>query len=64
MALPTLISLLRPNLAPTTEILTDPESPKFKTSIERWSNEDVQTPGAIFRPATQDDVAKIVRETK
>ncbi|CAG8960426.1 hypothetical protein HYFRA_00008145 [Hymenoscyphus fraxineus] len=61
MALPTLVLSLRSDLTPQTEILTNPEDPDFKSSIERWSNEEIQTPGAIFRPATQDDVVKLVQ---
>ena len=50
------ISVLHDKLSPNSKILTDQKNNDFKTSLERWSNIDLQVPGAIIKPANETDV--------
>jgi hypothetical protein len=54
------IPLLRPQLSPIADALTNSEDVVFKARLERWSNRDIKVPGAIISPATENDVAIIV----
>jgi hypothetical protein len=60
MSIASFVSSLKHQVSSKTQILTDPENPDFKTCLERWSNVDIQVPGAIICPATQSDVEIIV----
>ncbi|KAF4620236.1 hypothetical protein G7Y89_g14584 [Cudoniella acicularis] len=55
---------LRANLSSEAQILTDASHVAFKTTLERWSNEGLQIPGAIIRPTTERDVAITVKAAK
>ncbi|CZR65637.1 uncharacterized protein PAC_15537 [Phialocephala subalpina] len=52
---------LRSSLSKNAELLIDPQNSGFKTSMSRWSDEDPKTPAAIFKPATEEDIVKIVK---
>ncbi|KAF8850675.1 FAD-binding domain-containing protein [Acephala macrosclerotiorum] len=52
---------LNNSLSKSGELLLEPRSEGFKTSMSRWSSEDPKTPAAIFKPATEDDIVKIVK---
>jgi hypothetical protein len=53
-------ALNRVILSNEAQILRDPESAAFKTSMSRWTDVNKQTPSAIIQPATEADVEKIV----
>ena len=61
MAFPNFISTLRGNLSPQAQILTNPSHIDFQHSLQRWSNIDLQVPGAIVKPASEADAAETVR---
>jgi len=48
-------------LSKEAQVLTDPESAAFKTSMSRWTDVNKQTPAAILQPACETDVERIVR---
>lgn len=50
---------LAPSLSPKSKILTNPREEEFESSMVRWSNLHLQTPSAIFKPATEADVQSI-----
>lgn len=56
MALGDFIQLLQSRVSKDTRILTDRQDDDFKKSLERWSNIDLKVPGAIVKPATEEDV--------
>ena len=56
MKLGEFITVLHDKLSPDSKILTDQQDNDFKTSLERWSNIDLQVPGAIIKPANEADV--------
>jgi hypothetical protein len=60
MSLSTFLSSLKPGLSSGAEVLMDSSDGTFKTVLERWSNEGVEVPGAILRPATELDAITIV----
>jgi hypothetical protein len=47
-------------LSTEAQILLDPESAAFQTSMSRWTDVNKQTPSAIIQPATEADAEKIV----
>lgn len=51
---------LKNSLSNNAELLLDPQDEVFKTSMSRWSDEDPKTPAAIFKPASEEDLVKIV----
>lgn len=60
MPLSKFLSSLKPRLSSGAEVLVDSSDNNFKTVLERWSNEGVEVPGAILRPATELDAVTIV----
>ena len=52
---------LRSSLSSQAEILTDSCHPDFQRSLQRWSDIDLRVPGAIIRPASEEDAVEIVR---
>ena len=52
---------LKGALSEGTKILTDQNDQGFKTSLERWSNLDLQVPAAIVKPISEADTVTIVR---
>jgi len=51
---------LHSTLSKDAQVLTDIDSGEFRESMNRWSDTDVKIPAAIFKPACEDDVLKIV----
>jgi FAD/FMN-containing dehydrogenase len=47
-------------LSPEAQVLLDPESAAFKTSMSRWTDVGKQTPSAILKPENEADVEKTV----
>jgi hypothetical protein len=43
------------------KVLSDPNSDDFKLAIQRWTNLNLQIPGAIVMVETEDDILKTVR---
>jgi hypothetical protein len=41
-------------------LYTEPDDENFKASMSRWTDVNKETPTAIFKPATELDVEKIV----
>jgi hypothetical protein len=60
MAAEKLLTSLSGALSPASKILADQGSPEFKTSLERWSNLDKETPYATIQPATEWDIVLVV----
>jgi len=60
MAISSCISTIAAELSAGAKILTDSTSEEFKTSIERWTDLDLQVPGAIVVVATENDILKSV----
>lgn len=52
---------LRAQLSPAAAILTDPNDAAFKSSMLRFSDVDLQIPGAILQPACEEDIVRIVK---
>ncbi len=55
-----LISCLEGKLSSEAQILRDPSSVAFQDSLQRWSNINLQVPGAIIKPATELDAVTAV----
>ncbi len=61
MKLNPFIETLRRALSEGSRILTDQNDQEFKTSLERWSDIDLQVPAAIVKPVSETDTVVIVR---
>jgi hypothetical protein len=59
MSFSTFLSNIKTELAHT-KILSDPSDEKFKSAIERWTDINLQIPGAIIMIESEDDILKIV----
>lgn len=53
---------IRGCLSEDAAILTDRTDAHFWTTPKRWSNVGVKVPGAVVRPACEDDVVKVVSQ--
>jgi len=60
MAISKLVESLTAKLSPAAAILTDPASDKFKTALERWTELDLETPGAIVLVSSEEDIVQTV----
>jgi len=60
MKLESFIESLRGALSEGSKILTDQNHQEFKTSLERWSDLDLQVPTAIVKPVSEADTVVIV----
>ncbi|ESZ99289.1 FAD/FMN-containing dehydrogenase [Sclerotinia borealis F-4128] len=56
-----LLPELEATLTPTCEILTDPTNNKFVEYLKRWTDIDLEVPGAIVLPSSEGDCQKIVQ---
>lgn len=61
MKLESFTESLRGALSEGSQILTDQKDQEFMTSLERWSNLDLQVPAAIVKPVSEADTVIIVR---
>lgn len=59
MSVSTISQDLKGSLSPNCSILVDPDSDAFKERLRRWSSVGLQTPAAIVKAATEEDVAVI-----
>lgn len=62
MTIETFVHILQKGLSKDSKVLTDPSSSDFKATIERWSDLSLKVPGAIVKPANEEDVIHTVRE--
>ena len=60
MKLESFLGSLKRSLSEGSRILTDRNDQEFKTSLERWSDIDLQVPAAIVKPISEADAAVIV----
>lgn len=56
------VDVLHGQLSKASRILTDPQDAEFQASLERWSNFDLKVPGAIIKPASEQDIVLIIKE--
>lgn len=61
MKLESFTASLRGALSEGSKILTDKNDQEFKTSLERWSDLDLQVPAAIVKPISEADTVVIVQ---
>ena len=54
------IVTLREALSSTSKILTDSTDTIFQELLQRWTDIDKKTPGAIVVPTSEDDILKTV----
>ncbi|KAL2852066.1 FAD binding domain-containing protein [Aspergillus pseudoustus] len=59
--LPSHLPYLRAVVSGDCEILHDAQATSFRTYLARWSDIDLQTPGAIVLPRSEEDCVKIVQ---
>lgn len=55
------LTAIKSEVSPNAKILFDPSNEEFKAALQRWSDLNVQAPGAIVLVATEDDIVKTVR---
>jgi hypothetical protein len=60
MAISSLVQSLTAKLSPTSTVLTDPASTEFKAALERWTELDLKTPGAIVVVSSEEDIIQTV----
>jgi hypothetical protein len=60
MAISKLVESLTAKLSPAAAVLTDPASDEFKAALERWTELDLETPGAIVLVSSEDDIVQTV----
>lgn len=60
MKLESFTDSLRGALSEGSKILTDRNDQEFKSSLERWSDLDLQVPAAIVKPVSEADTVVIV----
>ncbi|RDW83797.1 FAD-binding oxidoreductase [Aspergillus mulundensis] len=58
-----LLPSLRDLVSSDCQILQDPHDPEFQDRLERWSNINLQTPGAIVLPRSEEDCVRTVQWT-
>lgn len=61
MSISSLHADLESKLSPGSTILTDSSGQSFKDHLIRWGKVNLEVPGAILLPKTEDDVIIIVR---
>ena len=62
MAISKFVGILTAELSPTATVLADPTTEEFKTALERWTELELKTPGAIVIVSTEEDVVQTVRK--
>ena len=60
MAVSDFLATIKGELSPSAKVLSDSRTEEFKSSLQRWSDLNAQTPGAIVLVATEDDIVKTV----
>jgi hypothetical protein len=60
MAISKLVESLTTKLSPAAAVLTDPARDEFKAALERWTELDLETPGAIVLVSSEDDIVQTV----
>ena len=55
MALPQFILDLKGKLSPKARILADPSSKDFQLALQRWSDINIEVPGAVIQVANELD---------
>ena len=60
MKLTDFVELVHAKVSRTPSILTDPNDESFKVSLKRWSDIDLEVPGAISKPINEADIVLIV----
>jgi hypothetical protein len=60
MAISKLVESLTAKLTAAGSILTDPASNEFKAALERWTELDLETPGAIVLVSSEEDIVQTV----
>ncbi|KXG46502.1 FAD-binding, type 2 [Penicillium griseofulvum] len=61
MPLAEFVLYIKGRLSVDAEVLTDRTDAQFWTTPKRWSNVGVKIPGAVVRPACEDDVVQVVK---
>ena len=56
MALPQFVFDLKGKLSPEARILADPSSKEFQLALLRWSDINIEVPGAVIQVANELDV--------
>ena len=60
MAVSDFLATIKAELSPGAKVLSDSRTEEFKLTLQRWSDLNTQTPGAIISVATEDDIVKTV----
>lgn len=60
MAISKLVESLTAKLPPAASVLTDPASDEFKAALERWTELDLETPGAVVLVSSEEDIVQTV----
>ena len=60
MSITSQIHSLKAALTTSCEVLTDPDDPKFREHLKRWSDIDLKVPAAIVLPTSEEDCQKTV----
>ena len=60
MAVSQFLSVAKTRLSSEAILLTDASSEEFKQALERWTDLNHKTPGAIVMVATEDDIIETV----
>lgn len=61
MSLATQLDELKYSLSPNCKILTNPNDLEFVEYLRRWTDVNLQVPGAIILPTKENDCQKIVQ---
>jgi hypothetical protein len=60
MAVLDFLATIKAELSPSAKVLSDSRMEGFKSTLQRWSDLNARTPGAIVLVATEDDIVKKV----
>ncbi|PMD57104.1 Glucooligosaccharide oxidase [Hyaloscypha bicolor E] len=61
MTISKLVESLTAKLSPAASVLTDPASDEFKAALERWTELDLETPGAVVLVSSEEDIVQTVK---
>jgi hypothetical protein len=60
MAISQFVECLTAKLSQAACVLTDPASDEFKAALERWTELELKTPGAIVQVSSEEDTVQTV----
>ncbi|KAH7356488.1 hypothetical protein BKA65DRAFT_494787 [Rhexocercosporidium sp. MPI-PUGE-AT-0058] len=61
MAVSTFLAAVKAELSEDAKVISDSSTEEFKLALERWTDRDLKTPGAIVLVATEQDIVKTVK---